>query len=121
MSFVANWFVNLADTIQAFQPKAGVKILSTWVSTTSTLTTISNKNYHQTWHSEGKFLWDYGNGGFERSSGPYGRVIKYSCAEVNTVISKSRVPGVKPRMPSFDIKLDPFKIADMAIIFKKGR
>lgn len=41
-SFVADWFLNINDYIDAITPKAGIKILSSWTTTIITDTTEAN-------------------------------------------------------------------------------
>lgn len=78
-SFVADWFVNLGDYIQAVTPKAGVEILATWQTRDMTLKYDVVASNVETWNNP-SYTW-VGTGK------PEAHVIR-------TVESRTRSPGI---------------------------
>jgi len=108
-SFILGWFVNLADTVAAWQPKAGVNILSSWY-------TIEREVIDQTFftYSDYNGRSYYADGSYPTITGHWGKRFSQITAES----SKERVVSPNRAGLSLDINLDIFKLIDMTLILK---
>jgi len=111
-SFIAGWFINLADTIGAWSVSPFANVLGAWyvVDTTTYdhVTTTTTGEYHQV-------------SSFDDKSNVIGTAIAqydYESSYDNIEHVKERVIGDYRTTPSIDINLDFFKLADMAIIMR---
>jgi hypothetical protein len=111
-SFIIGWFMNISDTLKAWQPKAGVNVLSACVTVHSN--TIDSRKHKYV--SERKTYYVLGDDKKEYSfSGTGG----YESSYFSVTDAKSRSIVTGPTTPSVDINLDFFKLADLTIIFDK--
>lgn len=106
MSFILNWFVDVASVIAAHTPNAGIYQRASWCTVKQTLThtnTVVNcrSTAPSTWTAENS-----------SSTGP----ATYGQSEL---VTERFVNPPLTLIPSVDIKLDLWKIADLAIIMKK--
>jgi hypothetical protein len=104
LSFVCDWFFNVGKTIAALSPTCGLQQLASWVVVEDTIIQSS-------WVSGAVPKW------------PTTRIHEksFSCSGAisKTTIRKYRVPNPQVSvLPSFDVKLDGWKILDLAIIMK---
>lgn len=106
-SFIIDWFTNIGDIIRSWTPEPNVRTLSSWV-VVKTTTTKSRT-----------FLSGIMN---TSSSGLLSASCSASGSIYETTQTKVRsINPVKPWIPSFDVNLDPFKIADLGIILNQFR
>jgi len=102
-SFMIDWFFNVGQTIQAWEPKPCFTELASWTTTEVKQTkkiTVSKVNcyYHQI---------AQGNQSFDAPTS-----ASFSW------IQKARIPNPQLKTyPSFNLKLDAYKIADMVAIY----
>lgn len=104
LSFVFDWFFNLGKVIAAWEPTMGLKTLASWVVTKdTTIQTTSVSNCVAKW--------------------PTVRIhtksFSHVCACSKTTVTTTRTPNPSvPIFPSFDVKLDGYKLLDLGIILK---
>jgi len=108
-SFIAGWFMNISDTLAAWQPKAGVNVLGAWY--TIERSTVDNRTLKHHWHTPHYFIGKDSNLTYETYD-TYGSSVSIFTEE------KSRHIGDFRSTPSLDINLDIFKLADMALILR---
>lgn len=106
-SFIADWFFNIGQTLASWTPEVGVLPLSSWSTVTQTSTRslrISNAritNYNpaipvNVWYNARPITMSY------------------------TTISKVRTAAAKRSMlPTYKVRLNSFKLLDLAIIIRK--
>lgn len=108
-SFIIDWFINVGDTIGAFAPIFGLKPLASWTVCTRTQTRTLNvigttaelPTNSDTW----RCLTHVNNW----TGGELGELI----------ITKQRFPNPsRTLLPSLEIRLNAFKLADLVIIAK---
>lgn len=110
MSFVMDWFFNVGQTISAWSPKPGMKTLASWTTVTKTVT--------QSIQTNGVTM-----GNWEAAKAPY--VWVNNCTASGGKITKvTRTVNryVEPQLsivPQFELKLNPGKLLDLAIMGKK--
>lgn len=109
-SFIIDWFVNIGETIAAWTPNYGLTTLSSWY-------TIETKTYQYAGYS-----WD--NVWTSELSEPYswGTVQRQvrDCFVDQLVVKKERIPNPsRAILPSFDLRMNALKLADLVIILKK--
>lgn len=105
-SFIADWFVNIGDTLAAHVPKTGITELASWVSikgsdTWSNSFDLQGFSYDPTYHNHKM------NASFSASKK---RVETFNWRGANPNLSV---------WPTVDVKLNPLKLLDLAIITKK--
>jgi len=109
-SFIAGWFMNFSDTLAAWQPKVGVKVLASGY-------TIERTRMLTYAHFEAVPLHEYYASGDQSI-----QYVSYSELHGATrqvfESHKERVVGDFRSTPSIDIKLDIFKLTDMALILR---
>jgi hypothetical protein len=111
-SFIVDWFLNIGDTIAAWTPNYGLNTLSSWY-------VLREKYYRKRtmWYDNNVWWGTYGsnyrwNGGYTHSAS--------DCLHDITVIKTTRVPNPRRSiLPTINVKLDGFKLADLVIIAKK--
>jgi hypothetical protein len=103
-SFIADWFFNIGQTLSSFTPNPGVKELASWVTTVE--------------HSYCEIT----AAPFSNSYETYTYADSYSCSGLHLskeVIATTRTPSpTKSIMPKFVLRLNAFKLLDLAIIAK---
>ena len=106
-SFIVDWFINVGDTLSAWTPVLGFKTLASWVTVEETVTqktTIVAVDF------------DYHAYGGTTAFAGLNQIIEKGTSH-KIVTTKTRIPDYsRPIFPSFDIKLDPLKLLDLAII-----
>lgn len=107
-SFILDWFINMGDIISAHAPVPGVKALASWVTTvdttvySSTVDNFSIAIYHGGYH-----LIDTGT------------TVGTGYGITKIVEETNRLPNPEnPVFPSWDLRLDPAKLLDLALIVK---
>lgn len=108
-SFIIDWFLNVSEIIGAWTPNFGFKTLTSWVTVNTLLTQLV------TFYSP--ILWEKTVSGQRIHSSN----ISFSGGTaLNITSTVERKPDpTRPIIPSFDIRLDKWKIIDLAIISKK--
>jgi len=108
-SFILGWFMNLADTVAAWQPKAGVNILSSWY--TIERHTISATQYMYN---------DANHDSVTLDGHPYVLIGYYgfNTQQLKVTSSKERIVNPSRAGLSIDINLDIFKLTDMTLILR---
>lgn len=108
-SFILDWFVNIGDTVRAFQPVSGCEPLASWVSvedTTSWTTHVTGISYDT-----------YSNSVYKITDVAL-NVPARSATKTQRV--KFRLPEpARSAFPSFRLKLDPYKLLDLWVILGK--
>lgn len=110
-SFIIDWFLNISQVIASWSPKPGFKTLGSWVvlETTTTYTAVwSEIACYPAWVASTDKIGTYRSPVFA-SSPFYQRVVKSVVRTINPSL---------PILPSFDVKLDPSKLIDLAIILR---
>jgi hypothetical protein len=109
-SFVVDWFFTVGDTIAAWTPLYGLKPLSSWVTTTDTV--VRSSQITNSW-TDDTFLNDP-----ERRINAHAFDIK-GCGIGEVLVTKTRVPDPsRYTFPTFNVRLDMFKLTDLLIIAK---
>lgn len=106
-SFIIDWFANVGTTIGAWAPKAGVNLLTSWVTTTEDLMVVNSVQNLRS--SDLDILGQITN---SVSCGP---VSWYE----NTSTTRRQVVPVLRTWPKIDINLNTYKLYDLGIILKK--
>lgn len=105
-SFIINWFWNIADTLGSFTPKAGVRTLASWV-TSSTVTSYTNELV-DIWN-----IWP---------TPSLDQTFEWSGKKNITFLHKTRhVDPTRMKMPQFNVNIDTFKLLDLAKILSNFR
>lgn len=106
-SFIVDWFSNLGDVVAAYAPKAGVNQLASWV-------TVKETVISESWLSNVRSTWPTVSGG--------GTIISFTAADSyqkrEELVLERMVNPTSSFTPSWDIHLDSWKVADLAIILK---
>lgn len=108
LSFIADWFFNIGQTIASFTPEAGIKQLTSWRSTTDKIrrvkrvTRVSMKP--DTYASKPGRIWNFNisNAEIYKETENYERVIDPQLSI----------------LPTFKLRLDGWKMLDIALILK---
>jgi hypothetical protein len=103
-SFIADWFFNIGQTISSWTPNPGVKELASWVTTVEEdFCEITSPAFARTYDVY-TYEDSYSGSGIKMSK------------KVKTI---TRTPSpTKSIMPRFKLKLNAFKLLDLAIIGK---
>lgn len=109
-SFIVDWFVNAGEVIGSWTPNFGIRELASWYTVKTTVTNtsfISGDN------------WSFDNDGTTR-----GRLINSTSllgyGRSSTIETKTRTPNPERSiLPSFNIRLNEWKLLDLAIITRK--
>lgn len=100
-SFIIDWFINVGDTIGAWTPKAGLKVLTSWVSVERTDTFIFAPKENTPVNPTNIYL---------NCTGVLTRTV--------TSYERTIAPSL-PLLPRVDVNLSVAKLLDLAIIGKK--
>lgn len=106
-SFIFDWFWNIGDTISAWTPRMGSKVLASWVTQLIEQTQSYELSLSD---ASGKVSGDYwGSVNFSVSDAFYSK----------TTWSKIRVPNPqRDILPVFNVNISPAKLIDLGIILK---
>lgn len=106
-SFIVDWFVNVGDVIGSFEPTFGLKALASWVTIEDIVTQTGFMS------------------GYSSSVTPYagrlrtGQVILSGGSFIKTTTIKTRTPDpTRSILPTWSVRLNPYKLLDLAIIIK---
>lgn len=114
-SFIVDWFFNVGDTISAWTPNYGLKALASWYVATTRTYLYSGKKFKNSWHDGS--IHNYGNTNYQCTDFTH---IHSDCWIDQTKIEKLRVPNPERNvLPTFNLSLNAFKLADLVIIAKK--
>lgn len=105
-SFIADWFVNIGNTLASWTPEMGVTVLGSWYTITDTMS-LSTKPTHAVYIPYNQ----YDVGGIAWING--GDTLKTSTT-VTRVVKPER-----PIIPSLKVNLNALKLLDLAIILKR--
>lgn len=109
-SFIVDWFFTVGDTIAAWTPLYGLKQLASWVVTTDTV--VRSSQITDSW-TDNTHL-----GNVERRINAHDFTIK-GCGIGEILVTKTRVPDPsRYTFPTFNVRLDMFKLTDLLIIAK---
>lgn len=105
-SFIADWFFNIGQTIESWTPNYGIHDLASWV-------TVKNKLHCESRITNSRVLrsdsyWNYDNY-YSLNNG----LVTYESETLTRYVNPNR-----KIVPQFKLRLDPFKILDLAIIIK---
>lgn len=104
-SFIADWFVNIGDTIAAWMPSAGITHLASWVTVIQTVTQ-ENSLGPLTLTPAPHFT----SFGFTWQNQRIKRVSK--------LVHRSPNPNLS-LLPTVSVRLDPLKLLDLTVILRK--
>lgn len=108
-SFIVDWFLNTADIVASWSPNPHARTLGSWVTLRSTVSREGRLTSFNTDTTSGT-VWGSLNQYF--TGGTFSAVVK----KVERIPSPS-----KPIIPSWDIRLDPFKLLDIGAIASNFR
>lgn len=108
LSFVVDWFLDVADTIGAWTPEFGLKALASW----TVLTTTVYKSIRVT----GSDRWCDGTG--VESVNVHSVYNNFHVTETNIVKVRTPNPNLT-LLPRIRVNLDPLKVIDLAIILRQ--
>lgn len=109
-SFIVDWFFTVGDTIAAWTPLYGLKQLASWVVTTDSV--VRSSQITDSW-TENTHL-----GNDERRINAHDFTIK-GCGIGEILVTKTRIPDPsRYTFPTFNVRLDMFKLTDLLIIAK---
>lgn len=107
LSFVADWFFNVGETIAALTPEYGVKELASWV-------TIEDKIVRRKFVTRNEVTYVPAN------PSQYYRYSITGCEIGHNSYNKERIVGVRPSIfPTTKVNLDAFKLLDLSIIIRQ--
>lgn len=106
MSFVADWFFNISDTIASLTPEYGVKELASWVTIEDIITRkkdITRRTLLSNPSPPSYYRYDINN-----------------CYVCKISYTKQRIVGVSPCVyPKFILRINALKLLDLGIICKQ--
>lgn len=102
-SFIVGWFLNIADYVSSWTPKAGIKELASWCTVKETITQVVD--VHNARYTSA-----------HRATYPYGDVTLEGSKLLTTVITTRTPSPPLSAWPRLDINLDALKVVDLAII-----
>jgi len=109
-SFIVDWFFDVGTVLASWTPNYGFKTLASWY-------TVKETTYQFSERVNSDFVFPTGSSTVKGEA--YQEVLT-GCWIDKTSIYHSRVPNPdRPILPSFSLRLDGFKIADLLIIAKQ--
>lgn len=105
-SFVVDWFFNVGKTISSFTPEAGCEILASFV----TMEDVTS------WSIAGGHVTNVPNTIYTHKGTTYAPVY----GKVHRIKTRTPNPS-RPIVPSFQVRLDCFKLLDLAIMIRNLR
>lgn len=109
-SFVVDWFFNVGKTIAAWSPEYGTKALASWY-------VVNTTEYQRVAHWHDSYQLPDDSGSLHLLE--WYRALS-DCWCDRTTVTQARVPNpVRAVVPTFSLRLDTLKLADLLIIAKQ--